>query len=58
MRKLIAALIIAVIILLTAFAIFVADKNSKSVAGYLSSNTVFKAENGTITILNEEFRLK
>ena len=39
-------------------AMITVDKNSKEVAGFLDSNTVFKIENGVITILNEEFSLK
>ncbi len=58
MRRIVYFLCIIVIIIATFSAMITVDKNSKKVAGYLDNNTVFKIENGVITILNEEINLK
>lgn len=58
MRKLILIILIIVIFILTVFGICLADKGSKSTTGFSDSNTLFKIENGTVTIFNEEIRLK
>ena len=56
MGKLILTIII--ISILTAFGLSISDRGSKSTIGFSDSNTFFDIENGAVTILNEEIRLK
>ena len=58
MRRIFYFLCITAIVIALFSAMITVDKNSKEVAGFLDSNTVFKIENGVITILNEEISLK
>ena len=57
MRKIIIALVIFSIFTVTAFGIMKSDKVTKEVAGFLDGNVLFEIKDGTVTILNEEFRL-
>ena len=58
MRKLVIIICVTAIAVFTALSILEADKNTKSVAGFTGSNTVFAVNSGSVTILNKEFRLK
>ena len=57
-RKIIITILIIAMVLVTAAGIAKTDSGTKQVAGFLSSNILFGYDDGTLTVLNQQIKLR